>query len=445
MGDYLLQLSDNGLARRTLKAVGMPTPRALPRSDEPYAEKPLADQSVLVGGDGHFREGLGQALAACGATVTETDTANAPVSAIVFDASGLARPGDLRRLYELFHGHLERLATYGRVVVVTATAASARDSAEAACRRGVEGFVRSLAKELGRRGATANLLYAEPGAGDRLAGPLRFLLSRHATYVDGQPIPVRDLGPLPEAMPWTRPLAGKTALVTGAAQGIGAATADRLAREGARVVCVDIPAAEQALSETASRVQGQALPLDVTAEDAPARIAEVLSEGVDVVVHNAGITRDKTLARMPEHFWDQLMAINLEAILRIQERLDADGLLRDHGRVVCLSSIGGIAGNVGQTNYATAKAALIGYVEAEGQRLASRGITVNAVAPGFIETRMTAAMPFMIREAGRRMNSLSQGGQPGDVAEAITFLSTPGACGISGHTLRVCGQSLIGA
>ncbi|MHA7834984.1 MAG: SDR family oxidoreductase, partial [Algiphilus sp.] len=115
------------------------------------------------------------------------------------------------------------------------------------------------------------------------------------------------------------------------------------------------------------------------------------------------------------------------------------------GRIVCLSSIGGIAGNVGQTNYGATKSALIGYVAAESGVHADKGITVNAVAPGFIETRMTAAMPFTIREAGRRMNSMSQGGQPEDVAELICFLSTPGAAGVTGNTIRVCGQSLVGA
>ena len=120
-------------------------------------------------------------------------------------------------------------------------------------------------------------------------------------------------------------------------------------------------------------------------------------------------------------------------------------VLNDHGNVVCLSSIGGIAGNAGQTNYGATKAGLIGYVQTAAKAHAERGITINAVAPGFIETRMTAEMPFALREAGRRLNSLSQGGQPEDVAELITFLATPGASGITGNVIRVCGQSLIGA
>jgi 3-oxoacyl-[acyl-carrier protein] reductase len=243
-------------------------------------------------------------------------------------------------------------------------------------------------------------------------------------------------------------LQGKIALVTGAARGIGAATAARLAAEGAHVVGLDIPADRETLDKTVAGIGGTALPLDITDAAAPTRIAEFLKEkfgGVDIVVHNAGVTRDKTLAKMPEHFWNLVLEINLAAIARIDAQLYAQKMLRDEGRIVVLSSIGGIAGNVGQTNYGATKAALIGYVRASAPLLAERGICINGVAPGFIETRMTAAMPFLIREVGRRMNSLSQGGQPQDVAEAITFLSTPGVAGITGQILRVCGQSLIGA
>ena len=112
---------------------------------------------------------------------------------------------------------------------------------------------------------------------------------------------------------------------------------------------------------------------------------------------------------------------------------------------MCLSSVAGIAGNMGQTNYAASKAGIIGYVRKLSQQLAGRGITVNAVAPGFIETRLTAAIPMVIREAGRRLAALGQGGEPRDVAEVLTFLSTPGAAGLTGAIVRVCGGALIGA
>jgi 3-oxoacyl-[acyl-carrier protein] reductase len=128
-----------------------------------------------------------------------------------------------------------------------------------------------------------------------------------------------------------------------------------------------------------------------------------------------------------------------------QALLDGKGLLKRDGRVVGVSSISGIAGNGGQTNYATSKAAVIGLVQALAPVLAKRSATINAVAPGFIETEMTAKMPIALREGGRRMNSLSQGGLPVDVAETIAWLADPASGGVNGNVVRVCGQSMIGA
>ena len=185
--------------------------------------------------------------------------------------------------------------------------------------------------------------------------------------------------------------------------------------------------------------------LDITAADAPERIAEHFADGVDVVVHNAGVTRDRTIAKMPAERWSELMEINLSSEERINDALLEGGLLRPNGRIVCVSSMSGIAGNSGQTNYATSKAGVIGMVEALAPELAERAATINAVAPGFIETQMTAAMPLGPREAGRRMNSLSQGGLPVDVAETIAWFASPASTGVNGNVVRVCGQSLLGA
>ena len=140
-----------------------------------------------------------------------------------------------------------------------------------------------------------------------------------------------------------------------------------------------------------------------------------------------------------------MIAINLTAPQRITEELLARDAVRRNGRIVGVSSISGIAGNAGQTNYSTSKAGVIGFVQAYAPALAKRGVTINAVAPGFIETQMTAAMPIAIREAGRRMNSLSQGGLPVDVAETVAWFAAPGSAGVTGNIVRVCGQSLIGA
>jgi 3-oxoacyl-[acyl-carrier protein] reductase len=167
--------------------------------------------------------------------------------------------------------------------------------------------------------------------------------------------------------------------------------------------------------------------------------------GWDVIVHNAGITRDKTIANMKEHLWQMVVNVNLSTQERINDALVASGALKDGGRIVCVSSISGIAGNMGQTNYALSKAGVVGMVQSNAPAFARKGITINAVAPGFIETAMTAAIPFAIREAGRRMNSMSQGGLPVDVAEAIGWFASPASAGITGNVVRVCGQSIMGA
>jgi 3-oxoacyl-[acyl-carrier protein] reductase len=188
--------------------------------------------------------------------------------------------------------------------------------------------------------------------------------------------------------------------------------------------------------------------VDITQSSAPTQIADHLLEnhgGVDAVIHNAGVTRDKTLGRMTEELWNLVIDINLIAPQRIDRELFARQAVRRNGRVVCVSSISGIAGNAGQINYATSKAGVIGFVQTWAPELARQGVTINAVAPGFIETQMTAAMPIPTREAGRRMNSLAQGGLPIDVAETIAWLASPASGGVNGNVVRVCGQSLLGA
>jgi 3-oxoacyl-[acyl-carrier protein] reductase len=352
-------------------------------------------------------------------------SSRATSAGLVFDARRLAHAADLRRVYDFFQPTIRSLAPSGRLIVI--------GSGNGVAQRALEGFVRSAGKEV-RHGATANLVYASEEAD--VESTLRFLLSGRSAYVSGQVIRVGDAVPDAPA-DWERPLAGRTAAVTGAARGIGAAIAEVLRRDGADVICIDVPAQGEDLAATANRIGGSAMQLDITSERAPQAIAD---RGADIVVHNAGITRDKTLARMSEDQWDSVLAVNLESVERINAAL-TDAV----SRIVCVSSVSGIAGNRGQTNYATSKAGVIGVVESQAPELAKRQCTINAVAPGFIETQMTAAMPLATREAGRRMNSLAQGGLPVDVAETVAWFASPGSAGVNGNVVRVCGQSLIGA
>jgi 3-oxoacyl-[acyl-carrier protein] reductase len=147
---------------------------------------------------------------------------------------------------------------------------------------------------------------------------------------------------------------------------------------------------------------------------------------------------------MDESRWTSVIDVNLVAPERITAELLEQGVIHDNGRIIGVASIAGIAGNLGQTNYAASKAGVIGLVDSLAGEL-KKGITVNAVAPGFIETQMTAAVPFATREVGRRFNSMSQGGRPVDVAEAIAWYANPASTAVNGNVVRVCGQMMLGA
>jgi 3-oxoacyl-[acyl-carrier protein] reductase len=431
------------------KQLGIPSPETLRRYRP--GDPPLAG-TLLIGGEGRVAEPLRTALADDYDVVSNNLGGRWADSfgGLVFDATGIAEPASLKALYKFFTPLLRNLGRCGRIVVVGTTPEETGSAHERIAQRALEGFTRSLAKEL-RHGATVALVYvsaeAKPAA-TGLESTMRFILSGKSAYVDGQVFRVGAADSAPPA-DWDRPLHGKVAIVTGAARGIGATIAEVFARDGAKVVCIDVGGAAEALGQTASKVGGTALTLDVTADDAVDKITEHLRENygghADILVNNAGITRDKLLANMDEARWDSVIAVNLLAPLRLTEGLVDNGSIGEGGRVIGLSSVAGIAGNRGQTNYATTKAGMIGLTDALSAAYADKGITVNAVAPGFIETKMTEAIPLATREVGRRLNSLYQGGQPVDVAETIAYFANPASNAVTGNTIRVCGQAMLGA
>lgn len=448
--DRYIDFANSDLGSRLVGAIGLPKPVRLERWQAGrlrpiegtllISAGPLADQVRL------FAQRLTDSLYSFGAEVTGATAwvadQGSKIKAVVFDASAFANTEDLKRLREFFQPLLKNLDHSAHIVILGHAPATFDDPFIASTQQALEGFSRSLAKEM-RNGGTVQLLQVDSGAEDQLEGALRFFLSPKSAFVSGQVI---RLSPCPtQVQDWSRPLSGRKALVTGAARGIGAAIAETLARDGAEVVLLDVPQAKSDLDALAARLGGQALTLDICAADAASQLIEHLPGGIDILVHNAGITRDKTLANMSADFWDSVLAVNLNAPQVLTQALLDSGTLHDNGRVVLLASISGLAGNRGQTNYTTSKAGLIGLARAMAPSLHDRGISINAVAPGFIETKMTSTMPFALREAGRRMSSLGQGGLPQDVAEAVAWLAQPGAGSVSGQVLRVCGQSVIGA
>lgn len=435
------------IGRKIASTLGLPQPVRLRRYD---AGAPLLDGPLLVGGhdDTPALSAMRDGLIGAGAELLDEVPTDGRLGGVVVDVSAARTPADLESLRATLAPALKRLGRCARVVVVGRDPRGSGTVAQRATHRALEGATRSVAKEL-RAGATANLVLLTPGSEAAALGTVTFLLSARSAYVDGQVFRVGS-GEVGERAPGSRALEGKVAVVTGAARGIGADIARTLARDGATVVCVDIPSAGGALASVANEVGGTALQLDVTAPDAGARIlerAQTRHGGLDIVVHNAGITRDKLLANTDADRWHSVLHVNLISILTMNETLLGKGGLHDGGHVVLVSSIAGIAGNRGQSNYGASKAGVIGLVDgySTDKGLARRGITVNAVAPGFIETEMTARIPFATREVGRRLNSLSQGGLPVDVAETIAFFAADAQAAVTGNVVRVCGQSLLGA
>ena len=445
MSDRYQSLIHTPIGQLLAKNLGLPNPVTLERYS---AGDPLVDGTVVVGGTGRLEAPVVAALDELGiAAVKDADPAER-YKGLVFDATGLESSADLAALQAFFTPLMRSLHGCARVVVLGTPPESTGSVAERVAQRALEGFTRSLGKEIGR-GSTVQLVYVDPGADAAITSTLGFLLSPKSAYVSGQVVRIGATGATKagSVADWTRPLEGKVALVTGASRGIGEQIARVLHRDGATVLGVDVPQAASELQAVTADLDGDHLTLDITSKDAPQRIARHIKDrhgGVDVVVHNAGITRDKKLANMKPDGWSSVVAVNLTAPERITAELLKQKLVNDNGRIVGVASIAGIAGNVGQSNYAASKAGVIGLVDALAPAL-DRDITANAVAPGFIETKMTAAVPLVTREVGRRLNALQQGGLPVDVAETIAWFASPGSTAVNGNVVRVCGQMMLGA
>jgi 3-oxoacyl-[acyl-carrier protein] reductase len=239
---------------------------------------------------------------------------------------------------------------------------------------------------------------------------------------------------LPEAY---ASLEGKRALITGAARGIGRAIAAQLKGAGAEVLCCDLPGTSEN-EEVAHEVGGRALYADVTkADDVEKLIAE--AGDIDILINNAGITRDGLLARMSEEDWRTVIDVNLTSVYLMCHAAIRGMMKRRSGAIVNLSSVVGLHGNFGQTNYAASKAGILGFTKSLAREAGTRGVRVNAVAPGYIETRLTDVLPDEVKTKMLEATSLGRFGQPEDIARAVHFLCSDEAAFITGEVLVVDG------
>ena len=241
-------------------------------------------------------------------------------------------------------------------------------------------------------------------------------------------------------------LIGKTALVTGASRGIGREIALELARQGADVI-VNYAGSEAKAYEVVEEIKGLgreaiAIQCDVSNSDSVTNMVKETVDHfgkIDILVNNAGITRDNLLMRMKENEWDDVMNINLKGVFLCTKAVTRQMMKQRYGRIINISSVVGVSGNPGQANYVAAKAGVIGLTKTSAKELASRGITVNAIAPGFISTEMTDQLTEDIQNEMLKMIPLAQFGEPKDIAHSVVFLASDDSRYITGQTIHVNG------
>lgn len=241
----------------------------------------------------------------------------------------------------------------------------------------------------------------------------------------------------------SKPLQGEIALVTGASRGIGAAIADALAAQGATVIgTATTDAGAAAIGERLAAVGGQGRALNVTDAAALDAVLDGIAKefgAITILVNNAGITRDNLLLRMKDEDWQAILDTNLTSVFRTSKAVIRGMMKARKGRIINIASVIGVTGNAGQANYAAAKAGIIAFSKSLAKEIGSRGITVNVVAPGFIDTDMTKALPEEQRTGLVKSIALERLGEPGDIANAVAFLAGPSASYITGETLHVNG------
>ncbi|MEJ2755191.1 MAG: SDR family oxidoreductase, partial [Gammaproteobacteria bacterium] len=325
-------------------------------------------------------------------------------------------------------------------------------------------FTKCLAKEYGHCGITINHLSLASNAESALPEILRFFLSTRSAYITGQRVNIYPIHTNPKRWSDVLPHFGKPpqaqtdanhntnkaplALITGASGGIGQAIAQRLAQDHYRLIIVDHPKQRFPLRQLAEQTGGMALTLDLCQANAARLISDRVHEcggKLNALVHNAGITRDRLFYNLSDSDWRTVISTNLLAPITITEHLLEQQQLAQHGRIVLMSSVMALSGHSGQSNYCVSKAGFIGFMEAIGPTLRAQHRTINAIAPGYIDTPMTRRIPVLLREIAKRLNVFAQMGAPEDVAEAVALCCHPASSGLQQNVLRVCGLMPLGA